>query len=233
MAPGNSSHTFEEVGRQPGQGLERPAPVVITPLCDADVNEAARLCFEVFLYDEPTTRRIAPDPVRVFPESVWYVQSLVGRGLSFVAQNEQTHEIAGIVFSFDLTDDFSPDHERFTAFFDNFRPAIAMIDELEARYLDRSWCSPGFVLHAFQGGVRREYRRSGVLTALVDRMIAAARERGFHKIVADCTSPESQQALERCGFRQAGFLGYDAFFIDGVRYFHGLNGGLSLMVKDL
>jgi len=233
MVKGNSSHDIDRAGRQPGLAETCPAHVVITSLSDADVQEAARLCYDVFLYDEPTTRRIAPDPARVFPESVWYVQSLVGRGLSFVAHNEQTHEIAGIVFSFDLTDDFSPEHERFTAFFDNFRPAIAMIDELEARYLDRSWCSPGFVLHAFQGGVRREYRRSGVLTALVDRMIAAARERGFHKIVADCTSPASQQALEKCGFRQVGFLGYDAFFIDGVRYFHGLSGGLSLMVKDL
>jgi len=209
------------------------AQVVIAPLTEPDGEAAALLCFNIFLQDEPTTRRIAPDPGRVFPESVWYVKSLVGRELSFVARDELTHELAGFIFCFDLTDDFGSEAARFTAFFANFREAIAMIDELEARYLDRSRITPGFVLHAFQGGVSRKYRRNGVMTVLVRRMISNARERGFRKIIADCTSLASQKGLEQCGFRQVGFLGYDAFSIDGIRYFDGLEGGMSLMVKDL
>ena len=211
-----------------GRCGKRPAPVVIAPLTEADVEEAARLYTEVFLADEPTSRRCALDPACFLPHARFYVRSLVGKGLSFVARDERTNEIAGFIFCFDMTFDPKEEGEEMVAYLANFREPVAMIDELEARCLTRAAVPFGSVVHAFQGGVSRKYRLSRVMKALVLRLIAHARERGYRKIVADCTSPASHRVLAQCGFTQVGFLSYDAFVIDGVRFFADSKGASPL-----
>lgn len=226
--PGLNNHNKDPV---PREGL--PAGIIILPLAEPDVEEAARLYVEVFLADEPTSHRIAPDPATLLPSAEWYVRSLADRNFSFIARDERSGDLVGFIFCYDLSDDFGQEKARFTALFASFREAIVMIDELENRYPDLSGVSPGSVLHAFQGGVGRKYRRAGVFAALVRQAVSCARDRGFWKIIGDCTSSASQEILEQCGFRVEGFLGYDTFTIDGVRFFDGLPGGITLMVKDL
>lgn len=217
----------------PNQHASSISQLAYVPLTESDIEPAARLYSEVFLHDEPTSWRIAPDPAKFFPEAEWYVKSLAGRNLSFIARNERTRDLVGFIFCFDITDDFGHEASSFTAFLANFREAVAMIDELENRYLDRSGISPGSVLHAFQGGVSRKYRRSGVMKGLVTRVVSRARERGFRQIVAECTSLASQRVLAQCGFYEQGFSSYDMFVIDGGRFFAGLDGGITLMMRDI
>lgn len=209
------------------------ATLFIETLTDSDVDEAARFYIEVFLADEPTTHRVAPEPVRLLSSAQWYVSYLARGGQSYVARDGRTGEITGVIFCFDIADDFGEERDQFARYLSHFREAVAMIDELELRYLDTSGTSPGSVLHAFQGAVSRQYRGCGVMKAMVHVLITCARERGYQQIVADCTSQASQRVLEQCGFHQLGYLAYDAFFIDGVRFFEGLEGGISLMVLDI
>lgn len=207
--------------------------IVISFLSEPDVESAALLYTEVFLHDEPTSVRIAPDPARLLTHARWYVNSLVGREFSTIARDTGTGDLIGFMFCFDLTDNFGDDAARFKEYLANFREAIVMIDELEMRFLNRSSISPGSVLHALQAGVSRKYRGRGVLKAMMGLLIHRARERGYRQIVAECTNPLSIMALEQHGFQKAGYLEYDSFFIDGVRFFEGLEGDLSLMVLDL
>jgi GNAT superfamily N-acetyltransferase len=225
-----------------GDGIPRKNPVLpglsrdrftIGPLTESDVEEATRLYIEVFLADEPTSRRISPDPVSLLSSARWYVRSLAGKDLSLVARDEKTHEIAGILFCFDMTDDFGSERDRFALYLSHFREAVAMIDELEDRYIDRTSVLPGTVLHVFQGAVGRRYRKNGIFRALICRMVCHARERGFIRIVCDSTNPVSRRGVEACGFSERGFSSYDTFFINGKRFFEGLEGGISLMVRDL
>ncbi|MFA4860698.1 N-acetyltransferase family protein [Methanoregula sp.] len=210
-----------------------PGTPVISFLSEADAGPVTQLYADIFLADEPTSVRIAPDPARLLPLAHWYVGLLARRGFSFVARAPHTGEPVGFLFSFDITDDFCEDPMRYAAYLDNFREAIAMIDELEERFLDRRSIPPGAVLHALQGGVSRDYRRCGLLKAMMERLVTRARERGYRQIVAECTNPASHKALLASGFCQAGFLAYDTFQINGAPCFAGLSGGLSLMVLDL
>jgi L-amino acid N-acyltransferase YncA len=68
---------------------------------------------------------------------------------------------------------------------------------------------------------------------MMEQLVSHARERGYRQIVAECTNPVSQTAFLNLGFRQAGFLPYETFLIGGSPYFAGLEGGLSLVVRDL
>ena len=215
------------------RNLLSPYRPLYIPLTEPDVEEAARLYTEVFSADEPTTRRRAPDPVLFLSYARSYVGYLAGKELSFVARDEQTGKLAGFIFCVDLADDLAGEGAAMASLLAEFREVVAMIDELEDRYLNRAEISPGSVLHVFQIGIARPYRKCGIAEAIIRRVVVHARERGYSQVVADCTGPVSRMAFERCGFREAGFSPYEAFSTHGVRFFAGLDGGISLMVRDV
>ncbi len=210
-----------------------PGSPCISFLAPQDVRPLARLYTEVFLADEPTSVRIAPDPARLLPHAEWYIGSLVPRGFSLAARDPGSGEPVGFLFSFDVTDEFSESPGRYAAYLENFHEAVLMIDALEQRFLERGGIPPGSVLHTLQAGVRANFRQRGVLAAMMEQLVSRARERGYRQIVAECTNPVSHTAFLNLGFRPAGFLPYDTFLIHGRPYFAGLEGGLFLVVRDL
>ena len=203
------------------------------PLAESNVESAARLYTEVFLADEPTSHHHALDPALFLPYARFYVRSLVRKDLSFLNRNETTSELAGFIISVDLTDDPENEGAVMAEFIAHFKEAVAMIHELEDRHLNFEEIKAGSVLHIFQIGVSRQYRKTGIAQAMIRRVLAHARERGFRQVIADCTSPASKRVFEQCGFSEMGFSPYEAFSMNGIRFFAGLEGGISLMVINL
>ncbi|MGA2919323.1 N-acetyltransferase family protein [Methanoregula sp.] len=226
--PGNGIHTYV-----PGPDFLPQGTVACLPLTESDVDGTARLYNEVFLADEPTTHRRSPDPALFLHYAILYARSLAGKNLSFVARDDRTGEPVGFIFCVDMTDDPKREGEWMVELLAYFREVVTMIDELEDRYLGRAEIAPGSVLHIFQIGVSRQYREHGIAQALIRRVLAHARERGYRQVIADCTNPVSRRSFEQCGFHEAGSLSYEAFSMDGVRFFAGLEGGISLMVRDV
>jgi ribosomal protein S18 acetylase RimI-like enzyme len=224
-----------------GNGIHHPDPnppapsscqPIFTLLAESDVEEVSRLYTEVFLADEPTTRRHAPDPAFFLHHARFYARFLLKNPLSFIARDERTGTIAGFIFCVDLTDDPGEDGPEMAEFLTHFGELVALIDELEAQHLDRNGIGRGSVLHVFQIGVSRHYRGRGLAQALIRRVLAHAGERGFRQVVADCTGPASRSAFARCGFYEAGSVSYNAFRMNDDRFFAGIDGGISLMVKE-
>jgi RimJ/RimL family protein N-acetyltransferase len=225
----------------PGTGNQPPDPDkgtsssagMIGLLTESDADETARLYGEVFLADEPTTHRCAPDPAMFHHYARLYVRSLAGKNLSFVVRDERTKDLTGFIFCVDLIEDPESEGEWMREFLSHFQEIVTMINELEDRYLNHAEALPGSVLHVFQIGVDRKFRGTGIAQAMIRRVLDHAREQGFRQVIADCTHLASRRSFEQCGFHEAGFLSYDEFNMNGVRFFAGLDGGISLMVKDL
>ena len=217
----------------PDPRLSHMSQPVCVPLTESDVESAARLYTEVFLSDEPTSHRHALDPALFLPYARFYIRFLVRKDLSFLSLDETTNELAGFIFSFDLTDDPENEGAVMVEFISHFKEAVAMIHELEDRHLNREQIKTGSVLHIFQIGVSRKYRQTGIARAMIQRVLAHAQEHGFRQVIADCTSPASKRVFEKCGFSEMGFSPYEAFSMNGVRFFAGLDGGISLMVKKI
>ena len=118
-------------------------------------------------------------------------------------------------------------------FLAQFPEAVAMLTELEDRFFNRADIVPGSVMHIYQIGVDRRYRGTGIARDLIRQALSHARDRGYRQAVADCTHAASRRSFEACRFREAGFLSYETFSMNGARYFAGLEGGISLMVRDL
>jgi ribosomal protein S18 acetylase RimI-like enzyme len=212
---------------------QRSESVLCHPLTESDAGGAARLYADTFLSDEPTTHRRAPDPVLFLHYGTLYARSLAGKQLSFIARDARTPDPAGFIFCVDLTDDLVAEGAWMAEFLAQFPEAVAMLTELEDRFFNRADIVPGSVMHIYQIGVDRRYRGTGIARDLIRRALAHARDRGYRQAVADCTHMASRRSFEACGFREAGFLSYETFSINGVRYFAGLEGGISLMVRDL
>ena len=217
--------------RRNGCRSSSQACTVITPLAVSDVDDAAGLYARVFIADEPTTHRHAPDPALFLDHARTYVHSLAGRGESFLARDGLTGELAGFIFAFDMTEDPAGRAPSMGEFLAHFREAVIMIDELERGSSRFDGISPGTVLHIFQIGTGRLYRGRGFAQALIMHLLACASERGFQQVVADCTSAASRRLFEKCGFSEAGFLSYKDFSLEGRRFFSGLDGGIHLMVR--
>lgn len=206
---------------------------VCHPLTLPDADHAARLYTDVFLADEPTTHRHALDPSSFLHYAELYVRVLVGKELSFMVRDMETGEPAGFIFCLDLTDDPEQEGPGMVTFLSYFREAIIMIQELEDRHFNLAEIPTGSILHIFQIGVGRNFRGNGIARMMIRRVENHARERGFSRIVADCTSFASKRAFEQCGFKETGYYPYDEFCMNGVRFFEGLDRGISLMVRDL
>jgi len=207
--------------------------LVIVPLAAADADAAAEIYTRVFLADEPTTVSHGLDPDRFLPCARHYVGWLLERDHSFCAKDARTGEMLGFIFCFDFRDDPARDSPKVREFLLQFRDAVVMIDELEARHICRDTVMPGTMLHIFQIGVDRNGRRQGIARALIHRVIIHANARGFDRLVADCTSPASRRLFEECGFSEAGYSSYASFCTAGACIFVGLEGGIALMVRDV
>jgi len=236
LAAEKSSHPIvTTAGNVDNRRLSMPAipEYSCDPLTMPDTENAARLYREVFLSDEPTTHLQAPDPALFLPDALRYVRYLAENDLSFVAHDTRTGDLIGFIFCFDMTADFDGQGEWMKHYLGHFPDAVAMIDMLEDRYLNRQGLVSGSALHIFQIGVSRRYRGCGIAGCLIRTTLDHARKRGFRQAVADCTSTVSCRTFERCGFSSSGFLSYGDFSRNGTRFFSGLAGGITLMVKEL
>ena len=210
-----------------------PSSFTCVPLTSDDCEQTARIYMEVFLRDETTSRRHAPDPVRFLPYTRFYVDFCRRKQLSFIARDQEKDEVIGFILCSDLVTDWDAEGTLMTAFLSHFHETVVAIDELERRCFDLGTIPPGTFMHVFQIGVTWEFRGLSVSTTLIRRVLAHAREQGFHQVIADCTSQESCHSFERCGFYEVGRTAYDTISINGTRFFTGLEGGISLMARDL
>lgn len=97
----------------------------------------------MFLADEPTTHRHAPNPVVFSSQASFYIKSLARKGLSFISRDECSKDLLGFIFTLDMAEDPREEGPSMVAFLPYFRETVAMIDELENFYLNIASLSPG------------------------------------------------------------------------------------------
>ena len=210
-----------------------PDTIQILPLSTEYYKAAAQLYSDVFISDEPTTHLHAPDPSIFIRYAEIYVRSLIPKNLSFIALDSVTGDIIGFIFCLDLKSEISDEGEEMVRFLSHFHKTVLLIDELEHRFLEIEELSPGEALHIFQIGVDKQYRRLKIGCSLIHTVVEHGKNLGFSKVIADCTSSASLQVFSSCDFELAGCIEYDTCCINGEHFFTGLDGGISLVVKNL
>lgn len=209
------------------------APVTYSLLSVDRVEPTARAYTEVFVRDEPMTCRHTIDVDTFFRYARRYVHYCADASLSIIAEDTASSECAGFILCCDMATDISALEPEMAEFLSIFPDSVAIIDALEQNYLPMDMALPGTTLHIYQIGVRDNYRKQAVATNLIYRICDHAKDWDFRHIVADCTSPVSCHTFERCGFQPLGSIPYDSFYFNGRKFFSGLDGGISLVMREL
>lgn len=196
-------------------------------------DATAELYTRVFLNDEPMTRRHGVAHETFLPYAREYLHLCAEQQLSVISIDTRTSDITAFLLGSDLTVDWQSAGPGMAALLSLFRESMAIIEALESRCPALAQIRPGMVLHLFQAGAHREYRRQGLLTRLMECSLAHAQQRGYVKVIAECTGPVSRHTFEKCGFHCAAYIAYDEFNIEGTEFFSGLPGGISLMIRDI
>ena len=205
----------------------------LQPLTHVIADATAKLYTDIFLNDEPMTRHHGIEPGKFLPCAREYLYFCAGQGLSFVAVNRANNRVSAFVLGSDITTDLMAVGPGMVSLLSFFRESMEIIEVLESQCPDISDTNPGKVFHIFQIGTHRDYRRRGLVTQLIQMSLAHAKRQGFVKAVAECTGPVSRHTCERCGFVRAANIRYDDFVVNKKRFFSGLPGEISLMVRDI
>lgn len=216
-----------------GHGDNRDMDQCLQLLTHDTSDATAELYTNVFLNDEPMTRRHGVTHAQFLPHAREYLHICADQKVSVISIDPRTSEVTAFLLGSDLTFGWHSAGPGIVALLTLFRESMAIIEELESRCPDLAHIRPGMVLHLFQAGAHREYRKQGLVTRLMECSLAHAQRRGYVKAIAECTGPVSRHAFEKCGFSCAAYIAYDAFRHDGNVFFSGLPGGISLMIRDI
>jgi ribosomal protein S18 acetylase RimI-like enzyme len=177
---------------------------------------------------EPTALalRLAPEDLKPFVEVL--LPKFLREGLSIVARDAQTGEIAGA----QLNDEMEFDLPVELARFEWTAPVFALSNELYRQYFQGGLPQPNEAVHIFIIGVSRLYRGKSIAHQLVGLSLERARARGYRRAVVEATGLISQHLLRKAGFTTRVEIPYATFEYDGKRPFENTGDHPSIMLMD-
>ena len=152
--------------------------------------------------------------------------NFVACSLSFVARDTGTAQIAAVV----LADDFGDAGDE------GSDAIAALIDSARSAYFAATPSDKSRTAHIHFIASSPDYRRQRLVQRVVEACLAAARDRGFDRMLVEASGNRSRALLEtHFGFRERVRVDYAEFSWHGRHPFEAIadHGGLSLMTLDL
>lgn len=157
----------------------------------------------------------------------YYIETCTTNSLSAVALDARDGKtVVGALITTDFLTPPDPRCEAFVARIDAFGPIEAAVDALDKAWFEKhsdiTVGQTGRVADLWMGGVRPEFRKSGIVTQLVRRCVDQATEAGFEYAIAECTGAYSQRLVETAGFTPVYELPYADFLWQGEAIFNNV-----------
>jgi hypothetical protein len=162
-----------------------------------------------------------------------HFEKYVNEGLSFAAIDSITSQLVGL----QLNSDYYITDEYFVKFILPFKEVIPESWALTSIYYTESANKMNFekceCINLLIGVVKHEYRRQGILKALLYKTLSLAISKGFEHSISECTSKASTDTLMKFGFEVLQSVNFKDFVYEGRKPFESLEGGSCLMYKNL
>jgi len=162
---------------------------------------------ECFLKGEPTSQLLGYSDK--FAEEVNVViRKVLPQGLSFLAEDKETGEIAAVRISFHHTKDIAFDEVKTSR---QAQLLFKLLDEIEeaaeihSRYGVESWAE--FLI----ASTNPKYRSNGIAGEFYTRSIEFFKAEGFKHAVVVVTNAHTKAATKKRGFEEASRIDYDKF----------------------
>jgi len=189
-------------------------------LLDQDSFQASLDCIvEVFLKSEPITSLMKVGVGEFLPFASGLLRHALGQGLSWVAVDRITGEVAGIRVTTKLDEDFEPRV--------SFGPKMDVVVEFLSSVSEQGRpllaCSPKKSVHSHMVAVDSRYQGLGVAKTLLERASFWAWWKGYETSVGEVTSAFNQRILSKIpSYKAIHRVSYQEFQKDGRRPFEAL-----------
>lgn len=202
----------------------------IQPLQLADAEQALQFVCREFVAGSPVHRAVGV----AYEEYLGYLRSpfttMAAEGVSFVAIEEATAEIAGCVLAGDFHPDVSGSNmlptevtsskEPDSTVPESMRAIKALLTELERPYQQRLSNKPEETLIVDIAAVNRRTRGQGLYRRLRLAAHEAAKKRGFSRVVGELSSAATQRfCVEQLGHKILNEVAYKTFRFNNTNPF--------------
>lgn len=171
-------------------------------------------------------------PIDYYSYSEFVCSKALKDKLSYLACDRATQEVVGFLIAEPLAT--APAYSQFKIS-PKFEPLIAILEYLDAEYLELRSGRVEDTLHLYMLGVNDNFRGTGIGQSLVQAMIEEAQKLGYRRIIAEATGFGSQKILRELGFSLSLQVAYADFSWQGHRSFTSMPGPThcQLVEKDL
>lgn len=162
---------------------------------------------------------VSPAQMRTYIEE-YLIRDSLDSGLSVVAIDQSTGEIAGCILVTDFGTEKGGDPTRLSA---NFLPIVVLLEDLDRIFRQvMGYIPPGQVAHVVIEGVSQQYMNSGIARNLFGKAFGIAKSKGFSGGLAEATGPAMQHLGEKWGATNGAEIKYQDFEFENTKPFAGI-----------
>jgi GNAT superfamily N-acetyltransferase len=154
---------------------------------------------------------------------------IVEDGLSIVARDADSGELAGALIADDFASPLPIEPEKLSP---AFLPIFSLLGELDERYAHGTTFSAGECLHLFMLATDRRYRGRGVAHRLVGGCVENGIRKGHRHGVTEATGTISQHTFRKAGFVERFRVSYADFRCDDRAPFASIQGHAATLLMD-
>jgi len=170
---------------------------------------------------DPFTRAFGLSQAQWGVMSQMFVQRAAKKDLSWVAFNEQTGRVEGVIINEDWKEKQPSEYRNLL----DWAPVRAMFNELHTRFkANHPRIDHGKVIHPlYFTSVRPEARRSGIVSTLWEKSVETARDKNYETMVAEAGNNVSAAVFTKLGFEEVAKVNFDEFSYQKDRPFTNLH----------
>ncbi len=195
--------------------------IIYDVLQDQDLGHAIECVTNTFAVGDPLSRAVGlsiqdlESYIQVFMQ-----RKLVTDGLSVVARDDSNGNVVGAILMGDFMTRKPEDMEGLSR---KMLPYIAILDNLDRRYIANNDIQRGEVLHVFMAGVSDLQVNKGIGFQMLLKGYEIARSKGYRRAISEITGAASQHVAEKYGARTLYKVLYRDFEYQGVRPFRTIS----------
>ena len=215
-----------------GPGRDRGVGGIQYSVCTpAELSELIGLLSRTFAANDPpaVALGLTAEDLQVYLST--YSATAGDDGLTVLARDPESGDMAGALLAFDTTADPGSAYELSS----RFEPIMDIFSRLETQVAPSLPTDPGEALSLLMLGVADAFARRGIAQELVRYCLAIGSQRGYRRALTIATNPVSQHIFGKLGFTTVATTSYADYRRDGVAVFASIadQGGPMLMTCDI
>ncbi|MGD1701059.1 hypothetical protein [Dapis sp. BLCC M229] len=204
--------------------------IVYEILQEKDIEPTINCVVDVFPSAEPMSIALKITPSDFYPFAEIICQKAVAEGLSHIAKDPATSEVAGFIISEHLSNESEEEiHKNIPQ---KFEVVSQVLKELHEQYEMEKKLVNSKMFHLFLLGAREKYRGRKIANTLVENNLKVAAQAGFSKAIVEASGKISQHICRKYGFEDRVSIDYQNYEYKGIKVFEEIKEHQSCILME-